>query len=428
MEEIDETTNVNNSLKIWKARAEENLCEDVIVWIEMGKWLLYVCVKEINCMSDNKKRKFSLFVSSTYEDLKEERQAVMGVAIENDFIPVGMEQFHAAPASQWDVIKKMIDESDFYLLIIGGRYGSIDESVNVSYTEKEYNYVKNMSTPVLVLIEEPGTIRSDKMDFGDDKHDKYELQKRLDEFRSKVKNDGNTVDFFDGIDSLKYKVSQTLKNAKEYADSSAGWVRYNEVIDIINEKIAEEEENKSQLNSQIQNQFEDLKEMLTCFGNKLAELEEFNNNSWGMISETTNEEINQLFHVKNGSLIIGNPKSKDVFDDVNIDNIPLDSAILLIYAAAGDGRIMKIRTLGSPTFISPGKKEVMVDLSPRESARWVEALQRLIDFDWVTAADYKGEVYDLTKTGYDKADWLKSELKIDTDNDPLEELKRLEQG
>ena len=380
-----------------------------------------------NYMTDYKKRKFSLFVSSTYEDLKEERQAVMGVAIESDFIPVGMEQFHAAPASQWEVIKKMVNECDFYLLIIGGRYGSIDESVDKSYTEKEYDYAKSKKIPVLVLIEEPKAIRADKTDLGDDKHDKYELQKRLDGFRTKVRNDENTVDFFDGIDSLKYKVAQTLKNAKDYADANAGWVRYNEVVDIINEKIAEEKENKNVLNLQIQDQFEDLKERLTDFGNKLTELE-LNNNPWGKFSETTNEEINKLFQVKNGSLIIGNPSSKSGFNDVNINDTPLDSVILLVYAAVGDGRIMKIHTLDSSTVVSPGTKEVMVDFSPRESARWVEALQRLIDFGWVKAADYKGEMYDVTKTGYDIADRLKSELKIDSDKNPLDELKRLEQG
>ena len=52
------------------------------------------------------RRKFSIFISSTYEDLKEERQALVGVALENNFIPVGMEQFHAAPTSQWNVITK----------------------------------------------------------------------------------------------------------------------------------------------------------------------------------------------------------------------------------------------------------------------------------------------------------------------------------
>ena len=67
------------------------------------------------------RRKFSIFISSTYEDLKKERQALVGVALENNFIPVGMEQFHAAPTSQWNVITKMIDECDFYLLVIGAR-------------------------------------------------------------------------------------------------------------------------------------------------------------------------------------------------------------------------------------------------------------------------------------------------------------------
>lgn len=81
------------------------------------------------------RRKFSIFRSSTYEDLKSERQALMGVGLENNLIPVVMEQFHAAPKSQWDVITKMIDECDFYLLVVGGRYGSIDEESGVSYTE-----------------------------------------------------------------------------------------------------------------------------------------------------------------------------------------------------------------------------------------------------------------------------------------------------
>ena len=93
------------------------------------------------------KRKFSVFISSTYEDLKEQRQALMGVALENNFIPVGMEQFHAAPATQWDVITKMIDECDFYLLVIGGRYGSIDDDAGIGYTEKEYNYAKAKGVP-----------------------------------------------------------------------------------------------------------------------------------------------------------------------------------------------------------------------------------------------------------------------------------------
>lgn len=88
------------------------------------------------------KRKYSVFISSTYEDLIEERQEQLGVALENDYIPVGMEQFHAYPVTQWNVITKMIDECDVYLLVIGGRYGLIDQNEKISFTEKEYNYAK----------------------------------------------------------------------------------------------------------------------------------------------------------------------------------------------------------------------------------------------------------------------------------------------
>lgn len=36
-----------------------------------------------------------------------------------------MELFPASNKSQWDFIKRVIDESDFYLVIIAGKYGSI---------------------------------------------------------------------------------------------------------------------------------------------------------------------------------------------------------------------------------------------------------------------------------------------------------------
>ena len=121
------------------------------------------------------RRKFSIFISSTYEDLKNERQALVGVALESNFIPVGMEQFHAAPTSQWNVITRMIDECDFYLLVIGGRYGSIDSETGISYTEKEYNYAKSKGIPVLVLIKKLSAITEAEKDTGEDKYDKMKM-------------------------------------------------------------------------------------------------------------------------------------------------------------------------------------------------------------------------------------------------------------
>jgi Domain of unknown function (DUF4062) len=56
--------------------------------------------------------KYQVFISSTYEDLKEERDRVIKAILEMSHIPVGMEMFNAADESQWNIIKRRIEESD----------------------------------------------------------------------------------------------------------------------------------------------------------------------------------------------------------------------------------------------------------------------------------------------------------------------------
>ena len=369
------------------------------------------------------KRKFSIFISSTYEDLKDERQALVGVALESNFIPVGMEQFHAAPTSQWNVITKMIDECDLYLLIIGGRYGTIEEETGISYTEKEYNYAKNKKLPVLVLIKDPLSIIESKKDTGKDKFDKM---KKLEDFREKVTHDGNTVDFFKDLNDLKYKASATFKNALEYVDENAGWVRYRDVMNIINEEIDGRNKENDELKKYKNKHLEDMKELLSQFGSRLTDLEN-NQLTFKKIPTVTEEDIEKLFQNENDMSIIRNKEvDKPIVGQDNVGYIPPDSALLLVYAADGDGRIIKIRTTSSPTQIFTSGKQFMADNSKRESARWVEALDRLIEWKWVKPVGYKGEIFELTGTGYDKADWLKESMRIDTSKNPLDELKKFE--
>lgn len=109
-------------------------------------------------------------------------------------------------------------------------------------------------------------------------------------------------------------------------------------------------------------------------------------------------------------------------DDVG--NIPVDSAFLLVYAANGNGQIIKMQTLGSPVQVSADGKQFMADDSQRESARWVEALDRLIEWGWVKPTGHKGQIFELTGTGYNKAEWLKDGMCIDTSKEPLEELQQ----
>ena len=367
-------------------------------------------------------RKFSIFISSTYEDLKNERQALMGVALENNFIPVGMEQFHAAPASQWDVITKMIDECDFYLLVIGGRYGSIDEETGISYTEKEYNYAKSKGLPILVLIKESSAITESGQDTDDEKYDKYTKMRKLEDFRKRVKNDGNTVDFFTDINSLKYVASPTLSKAINYVDENAGWVRYQDIVDVINEEAEVRNKANSELGEYQQKMLEEMKEMLSQFGNRLVDIEN-NQLTWEEIPTVTNEDIDKLFQDEHIENLEG---AKSAVGQNDVGYIPVDSAFLLVYAADGNGQIIKLQTLGSPVQVSASGKQFMADYSKRESARWVEALDRLVEWGWVRAVGYKGEIFELTGTGYNKADWLKEGMGIDTTKDPLDELKEFE--
>lgn len=96
-------------------------------------------------------KKLQVFVSSTYTDLIEERQAAVQAILDAGHIPAGMELFKAGK-SQMKTIQKWIDESDVYMLILGGRYGSIEEESDLSYTELEYQYALSKNMPLFSII------------------------------------------------------------------------------------------------------------------------------------------------------------------------------------------------------------------------------------------------------------------------------------
>lgn len=93
-----------------------------------------------------------VFVSSTYLDLLPARQAVIKTLLEADCIPAGMELFPASDDDRWTLIKRVIDNSDYYIVIVGGRYGSVDEDTGLSYTEMEFDYAVATGTPVMGFI------------------------------------------------------------------------------------------------------------------------------------------------------------------------------------------------------------------------------------------------------------------------------------
>ena len=98
-------------------------------------------------------KKYQVFISSTYEDLKDERAAVMQRIIDYGHIPVGMELFPSNDKDPLKYIKKVIDQADYYVLIISGRYGSTDDD-GISYTEKEFHYARKKNIPIFIFFNE----------------------------------------------------------------------------------------------------------------------------------------------------------------------------------------------------------------------------------------------------------------------------------
>lgn len=162
-------------------------------------------------------KRYQVFVSSTYTDLRDERGKVIQTLMEMDCMPAGMELFPAADEEQWAFIKRVIDDCDYYILIIGGRYGSTT-SEGVSYTEKEYDYTIDKGLKVLAFIHaNPDEIPVGRSDIDP------ELRARLATFRDKVSK-GRLVKFWKATEELPGLVSLSLsKTIKTYP--AVGWVR-----------------------------------------------------------------------------------------------------------------------------------------------------------------------------------------------------------
>ncbi|MCA0271648.1 MAG: DUF4062 domain-containing protein [Proteobacteria bacterium] len=162
-------------------------------------------------------RKYQVFISSTYLDLKDERQAVSKAVLDLGHIPSGMELFPATNASQLDYIKKVIDDCDYYVVIVGGRYGSLDAD-GISFTESEYNYATDKDLPVLAFIHENiGEIKLKNTEKD------QQLAERLEAFKTRLQS-GRLTKFWSQFSDLQAGVITSLTS--EFRDNPrTGWQR-----------------------------------------------------------------------------------------------------------------------------------------------------------------------------------------------------------
>ena len=168
-------------------------------------------------------RRLQVFVSSTYLDLKEERQAAVEAILEAKHIPAGMELFAAGNDSQLEVIKRWIDESDVYMLILGHRYGSIEPKRGKSYTHVEYDYAVEKGKPVFAVVMTDGW-RKSKQAGPIDPNSVIELEnpKELKGFRGLVM--GRICKTAEDRKDIKLAVHQSLADLAHRKDL-VGWVR-----------------------------------------------------------------------------------------------------------------------------------------------------------------------------------------------------------
>ena len=189
-------------------------------------------------------KKYQIFISSTYTDLIEEREAVKETILSMYHIPIGMEMFSADDIEQWEIIKDTIDTSDYYILLITHRYGSLTKE-GISYTRKEYEYALEKKIPILGFMMDPNIpVLPNNMET-----DQVKITK-LNEFKELVKQ--KPIEWWKDKKDLSTKVAIAL--TKQFGRNNRhGWIRadkfnleetQNEIIQLVKKNRALEEENK----------------------------------------------------------------------------------------------------------------------------------------------------------------------------------------
>ena len=166
-------------------------------------------------------RKLQIFVSSTFVDLQQERQEAVSAILKAGHIPAGMELFTAGDKSQLETIKRWIDHSDVYMLILGTRYGSIEPDSGLSYTEVEYDYAISKGKPFFALV-----ISEDAIDLKLKKSGARFVEKahpeRLKVFRNKVLSRMSAI--YQSHSDIRAHVYESLIDLSSRPDLD-GWIR-----------------------------------------------------------------------------------------------------------------------------------------------------------------------------------------------------------
>ncbi len=195
------------------------------------------------------RKRLQVFVSSTFSDLIAERQAAVEAILTAGHIPAGMELFTSGDESQMAVIKQWIDESDVFLLILGGRYGSVEPTTSKSYTQLEYEYALKKNKVLFTLVIDEDALEARVKEHGSNVLE-TDNSKKLREFRTLVLT--KLVRFWEDSKDIKIAIGETLSQLSRRDDLS-GWVRADQEANTpaLADEIARLSKENSQLRTQL---------------------------------------------------------------------------------------------------------------------------------------------------------------------------------
>jgi Domain of unknown function (DUF4062) len=182
--------------------------------------------------------------------MREERQAAVEAILTAGHIPAGMELFAAGDESQMQVIERWIDESDIFLLILGGRYGSIELQSQKSYIHLEYEHALEQEKPLFAVVISESYLDEKVQKFG--RHViETEYAQQLREFRRFVCM--RMVRFWSDPRDIKLAVLETLAEFSR-REELIGWIPGNEVVNTgaLAEEIARLTKENAMLREQLE--------------------------------------------------------------------------------------------------------------------------------------------------------------------------------
>lgn len=148
---------------------------------------------------------YRVFISSTYEDMKEFRDAAAEALTNVEAVPMGMERFTASTQPVIDKCFEELRQCQFCVCLLGFRYGSLYKDSGLSYSELEFNEAERLGIPTLVFIKS-GSINSEKIDISD--------LSRLDKYKKKLQNSASNrlTASFTTPEDLRDKLTRALQN------------------------------------------------------------------------------------------------------------------------------------------------------------------------------------------------------------------------